>query len=94
MPRIIKNSGLYIELNDECNTTSNDHEGTADKANSANWFRLTFLGRNMTTLEAMPFAQSKREYLHKYISVRYGHKLGERGLNTETHKMHWHKMFR
>ena len=48
----------------------------------------------MTTLEAMPFAQSKREYLHKYISVRYGHKLGERGLNTETHKMHCHKMFR
>lgn len=36
LPRIIKNSGLYIELRDECNTTSNDHEGTADKANSAN----------------------------------------------------------
>lgn len=47
----------------------------------------------MTTLEAMSFAQSKRKYLHKYISVRYGHKLCERGLNMETNKKHRYKMF-
>lgn len=42
-----------------CINTSNNQGGLADKDNSASWLRSTFLGRNITTLEAIPLATSK-----------------------------------
>ena len=51
--------------------TSSAHGGWAYKHNSANWLISTFLGRNMTSLEAISFAVLKREYLHTYMSEQH-----------------------
>lgn len=45
--------------------TSNDQGGCADRDNSANWLRSTFLGRNMTILQEIFFATLNRKYLQK-----------------------------
>lgn len=48
--------------------TSRDHGRVPERDNSANWLISTFLGRNMTILEATCFAVLKRKYLHKYMT--------------------------
>ena len=43
--------------------TSTAHGGSTDNEMSANWFRSTLRGRNITTLDAIIVPSLKREYL-------------------------------